>query len=98
VEAALHHSEALQGFQQAVNHIAGNNSEALLVWSILNIVYVFGLSKRIVVGGQYKTSRGVHNHMDRVMAMEWIPIMRADVIFIPDYNFLRFGRFKTIVS
>lgn len=46
--SAHHHSEGLQGFRHAVNHMTSENCESLFTWSVLNMMYVFASSKERV--------------------------------------------------
>ncbi|RYP41685.1 hypothetical protein DL767_000890 [Monosporascus sp. MG133] len=97
MEANRHHNEALRGFRHAVNEITSDNSEALLVWSILNIIYVFGISKQLGDGVERDSPRSLRK--DRVLGMEWIPMMRGvEAVLHPTHNYLRFGRMNCIMS
>ncbi|KAI8668903.1 Zn(2)-C6 fungal-type domain-containing protein [Fusarium keratoplasticum] len=49
-DAAVHHTNALRGFQEALSHVSDENSEALFIWSTLNLIYVFGISGRLSDG------------------------------------------------
>jgi hypothetical protein len=97
MEATDHHNEALKGFQHAVGHISDDNSEALLIWSILNMLYVWGVSRPRDDAMEVETSHG--SNKDRLLGMEWIPMARGvHAILGPTHNFLRFGRLKSLMS
>ncbi|KAI9163420.1 Sterol uptake control protein [Paramyrothecium foliicola] len=97
MEATDHHNEALKGFQQAVCHISEENSEALLVWSILNMHYVLGISRPH--NDDFGANASLSSYKDRMLGMEWIPMARGvHAVLGPTHNFLRFGRMKSLMS
>ncbi|KAH7303896.1 hypothetical protein B0I35DRAFT_495781 [Stachybotrys elegans] len=90
------HDEALEGFQAAVSHITEENSEALLVWSILNVIYVFGVSKH---HNDNNMSKFQDPYRDRVLGMELIPMMRGiEAVLAPTHEFLVQGRMDGLMS
>lgn len=94
LQAAHHHNEALQGFQVAIRNINSDNSEALMVWSILNLLYVFGVSKP---RGEEQNSATYDK--DRMLGMEWIPMMRGvQAVLTPVFGVLRFGRLRSLMD
>ncbi|KAH7008932.1 hypothetical protein EDB80DRAFT_763969 [Ilyonectria destructans] len=95
-EATNHHNQALYGFQNAINCVSQENSEALLTWSLLNVLYVFAISNPLH-NIQYDASP--HSRTDRLLGVEWIPMMRGiDAVLQPTHNYLHFGRFSMIMS
>lgn len=97
LRAAEHHNEALWGFRQSAAHITDSNSEALFVWSLLNMVYVFGASAHHGVAGGPPPSPG--SRKDAILGVEWIPMIRGiEAVLQPTHNYLRFGRMKALMS
>ena len=97
-KAAEHHNEALRGFRQAVANITEANSEALFIWSLLNIIYVFGfLTQRCDAAAENSASR--ISRKELVLGSEWIPMIRGiEAVLCPTHNYLRFGRMQAIMS
>ena len=90
VRAAERHNEALLGFRQSVANITEGNSEALFVWSLLNMIYVFGIAV---------CDRTVAEDKDLVLGFEWIPMIRGiHAVLVPTHNYLRFGRMQKMMS
>ncbi|EEU42298.1 uncharacterized protein NECHADRAFT_93369 [Fusarium vanettenii 77-13-4] len=97
-DAAVHHSNALRGFQEALSHVSDENSEALFIWSTLNLLYVFGISGRL--------SDGLDPHpnslsrKDRMLGVEWIPMVTGiRTVVKPNHKTLkagRLGKFMTV--
>jgi hypothetical protein len=104
VKAAAHHNEALLGFRQAVAHITDANSEALFIWSLLSMIYVFGLLTQRGggdddVGAAETERRHAMTRKDLVLGVEWIPMIRGiDAVLHPTHNYLRFGRMQIIMG
>ncbi len=97
--AAAHHNEALLGFRQAVADITDANSEALFIWSLLSMIYVFGfLTERCDAAA----TDGGASHVSRkelVLGIEWIPMLRGiEAVLYPTHNYLRFGRMQLIMG
>ncbi|KAJ3536881.1 hypothetical protein NM208_g6533 [Fusarium decemcellulare] len=90
VDAASHHSKALQGFQHALNSSDGQNSNALFIWSTLNLVYVFGISGRLSDDLENDSSR--MNRNDRILGVEWIPMIRGiEAVVHPTHDAIESG-------
>lgn len=96
MEATQHHEIAVAGFHECVNNLTQEKSEALLAWSILNLLYVFSISGQLA----YSTERNSPRlRKDRLLGVEWIPMMRGiDAVLGPYYDFLREGRMSPILS
>lgn len=100
--AAAHYNEAILGFRQAVADITPANSEALFIWSLLSVVYVFGfLTQRSDAAPE--SGSGASSHVSRrkelVLGIEWIPMLRGiEAVLGPTYNHLRLGRMQVIMS
>jgi len=96
VEATRHHEEALKGFHEVVRHVSVENSEALLAWSLINVIYVFGISKQLSDSPQ-DSSPSLQK--DRVLGAEWIPILRGvQAVLGPTHIHLRTGRMLQIID
>ncbi|TDZ33095.1 Protein RTA1 [Colletotrichum spinosum] len=96
VEATRHHEIALVGFHECVNNLTRENSEALLAWSILNLLYVFSISKQLSHATELSSPR---LRKDRLLGVEWIPMVRGiDAVLGPHYDFLREGRMAGALS
>ncbi|TDZ48375.1 Protein RTA1 [Colletotrichum trifolii] len=96
VEATRHHEIALVGFHECVNNLTQENSEALLAWSILNLLYVFSISKQLSHATELTSPR---LRKDRLLGVEWIPMVRGiDAVLGPHYDFLREGRMAGALS
>jgi hypothetical protein len=100
-KAAEHYNEALLGFRQAVANITDTNSEALFIWSLLNVIYVFASLTQL---GDADAENSA-SHMSRmprkeqVLGIEWIPMIRGiEAVLYPTHNYLRFGRMQVIMS
>ncbi|KAK4039290.1 sterol uptake control protein 2-like protein 1 [Parachaetomium inaequale] len=91
--AAEYHNAGLRGFRQSVaDGIAEANSEALFVWSLLNMIYVFGMFR-------CQAPRNAPRAKDLVLGVEWIPMTRGiEAVLAPTHNHLRFGRMRRLVS
>lgn len=89
--ATLHHNAGLNGFQRSIVTISPSNSEALFVWSILNILYIFGISTYNLAG--------VLSRKDLVLGVEWIPMLKGiSAVLKPIYSDLLVGRMMSIVN
>ncbi|KAH6879864.1 hypothetical protein B0T10DRAFT_496318 [Thelonectria olida] len=90
VDAARYHSMALQGFQDAVSHVRSENSDALFVWSLLNLLYVFTTSGRL--SDDVEDRRARSSRKDRILGAEWIPMIQGiEAVLQPTHNTLKFG-------
>ncbi|KAI6373020.1 hypothetical protein MCOR25_003551 [Pyricularia grisea] len=92
-EAALHHENSLAGFHYVVEHLTAENSEGLLAWSVLNILYTFALSRQLAgrtEGSRNQSLQGQkRSRKDRLLGVEWIPMVRGvDAVLGPYYHFL----------
>ncbi|KAM0285193.1 hypothetical protein ACHAQH_001624 [Verticillium albo-atrum] len=98
VKAAEHHNEALRGFRSSVANLTEENSEALFVWSVLNMIYVFGISThRGTKAAEHTPFRS--SRKDLALGVEWIPMLRGiDAILVPTHNYLRFGRMSVMMN
>ena len=95
--AAAHHNEALLGFRQAVAHITAANSEALFIWSLLSMIYVFGFLTQRGSGGD--ESARVMTRKELVLGIEWIPMIRGiEAVLHPTHNHLRHGRMQVLMG
>ncbi|OHW97542.1 fungal specific transcription factor-like protein [Colletotrichum incanum] len=65
-EAIQHHETALAGFHNVVRNFTSEKSEALLAWSLLNILYVFSISKQLAAGAERDSPLA---RKDRVLAL-----------------------------
>lgn len=96
MEATQHHEIAVAGFHECVNNLTQDKSEALLAWSILNLLYVFSISKQLADSAERNSPR---LRKDRLLGVEWIPMMRGiDAVLGPYYDFLSKGRMSTILT
>ena len=100
--AAAHYNEAILGFRQAVADITAANSEALFIWSLLSVVYVFGfLTQRSDAAPE---SGGGASHVssrrkELVLGIEWIPMLRGiEAVLGPTHNHLWRGRMQVIMN
>jgi hypothetical protein len=95
--AVEHHASGLRGFRASVaDGITEANSEALFVWSLLNMIYVFGMFRcQRADGSNAPRARD----KDLVLGIEWIPMTRGlEAVLQPTHNHLRLGRLKHLVS
>ncbi|KAG7284020.1 hypothetical protein NEMBOFW57_010378 [Staphylotrichum longicolle] len=99
-KAAEHHNEALLGFRQAVAHITAANSEALFIWSMLSMIYVFGfLTQRSADGALAATGPSPMTRKELVLGVEWIPMIRGiEAVLYPTHDYLRLGRMQVMLS
>ncbi|GKT47199.1 sterol uptake control protein 2 [Colletotrichum spaethianum] len=96
LEATRHHEEALKGFHEVVRHVSVENSEALLAWSLVNVLYVFGITKQLADSVESSSPR---LRKDRVLGTEWIPMIRGvDAVLGPTYGHLQNGRMARIMD
>ncbi|KAM6506905.1 hypothetical protein FALCPG4_018723 [Fusarium falciforme] len=90
--AAHHHNIALQGFQEGISHITDDNSDALFVCTLLNILHVFG-----VFGPLYDGPTA--GRRSRILGAEWIPLIRGvGVVLRPVYERMRFGPLSPLLG
>ncbi|KAM5345676.1 hypothetical protein ACJ41O_011537 [Fusarium nematophilum] len=83
-DAASHHNKAMHEFQEALVHIGSDNTEALFMWSTLNLIHVFGMSGRLSGGD------GRKEHM---LGVQIIPMLRGvEAVLQPAGDALRSGR------
>lgn len=95
-KAANHHNQGLQGFQNAVKCISKENSEALFVWSTLNVLYVFAISNPLHNVESHASS---HSPSDLLLGVEWIPMMRGIAAVVrPAHDHLRLGKLNVFLS
>lgn len=99
-KAAEHHNEALLGFRQAVAHITAANSEALFIWSMLSMIYVFGfLTQRSGDGAIAATGPSPMTRKELVLGVEWIPMIRGiEAVLYPTHDYLRLGRMQVMLT
>ncbi|KAL2206730.1 hypothetical protein CC79DRAFT_1335065 [Sarocladium strictum] len=87
--AIFHHNASLNGFRQAVMAITAENSEALFIWSLLNLIYVLGISIHDPI-------TSAPSNKDLVLGAEWIPmLLGVGAVLMPIYGFLAGGRMQT---
>lgn len=97
VKAAEHHNKAIQGFQQSVTNITPTNSEALVVCSILNLLYVFGIRAYDDEGAKDGPRRSFKE--DLILGVEWIPMIRGiKAVLGPTHNYLLNSHMQGILS
>ncbi|KAF4878618.1 Protein RTA1 [Colletotrichum siamense] len=70
--------------------------EALLAWSLLNIIYVFSISKQLPDQDKRTAAR---LRRDRVLGMEWIPMARGiNAVLVPTYQYLKDGPMSSLIT
>jgi hypothetical protein len=90
--ALFHHDIGLSSFRHAVTFVTTENSEALFVWSILNLIYVFGMFNH----GPLAPST---SDKDQILGIEWIPMMQGiGAILRPVHAHIAGSRLGTFVS
>lgn len=90
--AVFHHDASLSSFRHAVTDITPQNSEALFVWSVLNLIYVFGMFSH----GPLAPST---TDKDQILGSEWIPMMHGiGVVLRPVREHMAGGRLGTFLS
>ncbi|KAL0934370.1 Sterol uptake control protein 2-like protein 1 [Colletotrichum truncatum] len=95
-EATQHHEKALAGFHEIIQNFTSEKSEAVLAWSLLNVLYVFSISRELSSNAERDTPR---LRKDRLLGVEWIPMIRGvDAVLAPHYDFIRSGRMSSIVT
>ncbi|KAK7588324.1 hypothetical protein V3481_007351 [Fusarium oxysporum f. sp. vasinfectum] len=78
--AAYHHNIALRGFQQGINQMSDDNSDALFVFSSLNIVYVLAFFGPLCDNSSAKRK-------SRILGDGWIPAIRGvNAVLHPVYE------------
>ncbi|KAK2684088.1 Fungal transcription factor [Fusarium oxysporum f. sp. vasinfectum] len=78
--AAYHHNIALRGFQQGINQMNDDNSDALFVFSSLNIVYVLAFFGPL-------SDNSSADRKSRILGDGWIPAIRGvDAVLHPAYE------------
>ncbi|KAI7759200.1 hypothetical protein LZL87_008577 [Fusarium oxysporum] len=78
--AAYHHNIALRGFQQGINQMSDDNSDALFVFSSLNIVYVLAFFGPLC-------DNSSADRKSRILGDGWIPAIRGvDAVLHPAYE------------
>lgn len=96
MEATQHHEIAVAGFHECVNDISQDKSEALLAWSILNLLYVFSVTRQLADTVERNSPR---LRKDRLLGTEWIPMTRGiDAVLGPYYDYLRDGRLNVLID
>ncbi|KAH7268029.1 hypothetical protein B0J15DRAFT_577887 [Fusarium solani] len=99
MDAVDHHSRALDGFQRAVRCITEENSEALFVGSVCNVLYVFALSNPLQETLDTVSYPATSSRNDRILGAEWIPMIRGlEAVLQPIHIHLQSGRISTIMS
>lgn len=95
LEATQHHEIAIAGFHEYINDLSEEKTEALLAWSILNLLYVFSISRQLADSVERNSPR---LRKDRLLGTEWIPMMRGiDAVLGPYYGYLAEGRLRPIL-
>ncbi|UPK92901.1 hypothetical protein LCI18_003836 [Fusarium solani-melongenae] len=90
--AAHHHNMSLQGFQDNMNHITDDNSDALFVCASMNIPHVFGM-----LGPLYDGPTA--GRKSRILGTEWIPMIRGvGAVLKPVYERVRFGPLSSVLG
>lgn len=96
VEAAQHHEIAIAGFHECLNDLSQDKGEALLAWSVLNVLYVFSVSRQLADTVERNSPR---LRKDRLLGTEWIPMMRGiEAVLGPYYDHLRPGKLNTLLN
>ncbi|KAF5658211.1 UPC2-like regulatory protein [Fusarium circinatum] len=94
-----HHSEASTGFRKELSTITEENSEALLIWSICNVLHVFAISNPLYQGTDGGPTSLTSAQKEKVLGTEWIPMMRGlQAVLQPTHNYLRSGRMQPIMN
>ncbi|KAH8177492.1 C6 zinc finger domain-containing protein [Sarocladium implicatum] len=90
--ALSHHDIGLSGFRHAVTAITIENSESLFVWSVLNLIYVFGMFNHGPLAPPTSDK-------DQILGVEWISMMRGiGAVLHPVHAHLAGGRLGTLIS
>ncbi|KAF4478573.1 RTA1 domain containing protein [Fusarium agapanthi] len=93
VEATRYHTKALQGFHEAINHTGSENSDALFAWSILNLLYVFGIFGQLGEDVEIEPEPLYSSRTDRMLGVEWIPMIRGvEAVLRPSQRNQEFSR------
>ncbi|KAF5010640.1 hypothetical protein FDECE_3206 [Fusarium decemcellulare] len=99
VDAVRHHNKALDGFQKAIRCVTEDNSEALFMWSIFNVLYVFAMSNPLQETEDAASRPTSSSRNDKILGAEWAPMIRGlGAVLGPTHNYLRLGRMSTIMS
>jgi hypothetical protein len=97
VDAARHHTQAVKGFQEVIGHVSNTNSDALFIWSLLNLLYVFGISGRL--SDDVEENGKANGRKDRILGAGWIPMIRGiEAVLQPTHNLLKTGPLAEIMS
>ncbi|KAK0388802.1 hypothetical protein NLU13_5045 [Sarocladium strictum] len=89
--AISHHNYGLTEFRNIVTRLNKENSEALFIWSILNVVYVFGMLNLGAPGSSAKNK-------DQILGTGWIPMLHGVTAIVhPAYEHLVGGRLSTFL-
>lgn len=90
IEAACHHTKALEGFNEAINHIGVENSEAVFTTATLLFFYAFVTLSRLYDDFDQQSTGGAR--VSRVLGAEWLPLLRGvGAVLPPVYEHLRVG-------
>ncbi|WYZ35375.1 hypothetical protein EsH8_X_000022 [Colletotrichum jinshuiense] len=102
LDAARHHSAALGGFREGIERMVSeedySSSDALFACSILNIVYIFGMSgcHTDVLNGGRSDPR---ERTARILSGEWIPMIRGiGAVVRPVNERVRLGPLAPLLS
>ncbi|RSL39807.1 hypothetical protein CEP53_013800 [Fusarium sp. AF-6] len=96
-DAAVHHTKALRGFQEALSHFNDENGEAVFIWSTLNLLYVFGISGRLSDG--LEPHPNPLSRKDRMLGVEWIPMVTGiRTVVKPNHKVLKSGRLSKFMT
>ncbi|CAH0057192.1 unnamed protein product, partial [Clonostachys solani] len=86
-----HHNAGLSGFRRSVASITAENSEALFVWSLFNMIYVFGIS---TLGSTRPSSS-----KDLALGVDWIPMIHGiTAVLHRTHDYIRLGRMAPLMS
>lgn len=81
IDAACHHTKALEGFHEATNHIDAKNSDAVFATATLLFFYTFVTLSQLYDDVEQQTAEC--SRVSRVLGAEWIPLLRGVGAVLP---------------
>ncbi|KAH7138488.1 hypothetical protein B0J11DRAFT_16624 [Dendryphion nanum] len=98
LDAAQHHSKALEGFKEGINCPTPENSDALFANAALTFFYAF-----LMFGKLYDDDSGNRDspaaRTARILGAGWIPLVRGlEAVLHPTFDHVRIGPLKDMLS
>lgn len=97
IDAACHHTKALEGFYGAINHIGAGNSDAVFATASLLFFHAFVTLSQL--HNNVDQQPGGCSKVSRILGAEWIPLLRGvGAVLSPVHEHVRVGPLSSMIG